>query len=37
VATNNFFAPLRDLPKKNAEMGSEGNSNESPGTNESTG
>jgi hypothetical protein len=32
VATNNFFAPLRDLPMENAETGSEGNSTKTPGT-----
>jgi hypothetical protein len=26
VATNNFFAPLWDLPMENAAMGSKGNS-----------
>jgi hypothetical protein len=37
VATNNFFAPLRDLPMENADTGSEGNSTERPGTNGSPG
>jgi hypothetical protein len=34
---NNFFVPLRDLPMENAEMGSERNSAETPGTKESAG
>jgi hypothetical protein len=37
VATNNFFTPLRDLPVANAEMGGEGNSTKTPGTNDSAG
>jgi hypothetical protein len=37
MATNNFFAPLRDLPVEDAETGGEGNSTRTPGTNESTG
>jgi hypothetical protein len=37
VAMNNSFEPLRDLHMANVEPGSEGNSNEIPGTNESTG
>jgi hypothetical protein len=36
AATNNFFAPLRDLPVENAETSSEGNSTKTPGANEST-
>jgi hypothetical protein len=36
VATNTLFAPLRDLPMENVEIGSEGNSTKTPGTNEST-
>jgi hypothetical protein len=36
VATNNFFAPRRDLPMENAETGSEGDSKKTSGTNEST-
>jgi hypothetical protein len=35
VATNNIFAPLRDLHVENGEPGSEGNSTKTPGTNES--
>jgi hypothetical protein len=37
VATNNFLAPLRDLPMENAETSSERNSTKTCGTNESTG
>jgi hypothetical protein len=37
VATNDFFAPLRDLPMENAERGSERNSTKTPGINVSTG
>jgi hypothetical protein len=37
VAKNNFIMPLRDLPVENAEMGSEGNSIETPGTDERMG
>jgi hypothetical protein len=37
VATNNFFAPLSNLPMENAETGSERNSTKTPGSNESTG
>jgi hypothetical protein len=37
VATNNFFAPLRDFSMKNAKTGKEGNSIKTPGTNESLG
>jgi hypothetical protein len=33
VATNSFFAQLRDLPMENTEMGSEGNSTKTPRTN----
>jgi hypothetical protein len=36
VATNKFFAPLRDLPMENGETGSEENPTKTPGTNEST-
>jgi hypothetical protein len=34
VATNNFFAPLRDLAMENAQMGNERNFTKTPGTNE---
>jgi hypothetical protein len=37
MVTNNFFAPLRDFPKKNQNMGSEGNSTKTPKTNDGTG
>jgi hypothetical protein len=37
VATNNFFAALRDLPVENVETGRKGISTKIPGTNESTG
>jgi hypothetical protein len=37
VTTNNFFAPLGDLPMENAETASEGNSTKTPGTNDSPG
>jgi hypothetical protein len=37
VATNNFFAALRDLPMANVDTCGEGNSTKTPGTNESTG
>jgi hypothetical protein len=37
VATNNSFAPLRDLPMENAETGREENSTKTPETNESKG
>jgi hypothetical protein len=33
-ATNNFFAPLRDLHMENAEPGRKGNSTKTPETNE---
>jgi hypothetical protein len=37
VATNNFFAPFRDLYMENVEPGSKGNSTKTPETNESLG
>jgi hypothetical protein len=37
VTTNNFFAPLRDLPMENGETSSDGNSTKTPETTDRTG